>query len=252
MLIAKSCIFIGKRSSLEIKWNNPRRLRLSRPERAGRAKPLVLNWATYPSATITVYRDHIAITDKWPHRILDFPRAGIIAIRAHLMLAEVQIVHNVVGLPPYIGFSAGAAADLALEGLMRFGYPVQMGKSIKIGDTLTRKISWASIVGPSFGAIVAFVLSFMFSARRLWFLTPALIHSGGRNVPTADFARFMGRIFLVAGIASTALALILFLIQFCQIRKCRQEKEMHAQWRGTRAEFQAQARKYDPVTARAI
>ena len=45
---------------------------------------------------------------------------------------------------------------------MRFGYPVQMGKSIKIGDTLTRKISWASILGPSFGAIVAFVLSFMF------------------------------------------------------------------------------------------
>ena len=82
----------------------------------GKGKAVGSQLATYPSATITVYRDHIAITDKWPHRILDSPWAGIIAISSALMLAEVQIVHNVVGLPPYIGFSRAPQRTLLSRG----------------------------------------------------------------------------------------------------------------------------------------
>jgi len=58
------------------------------------------------------------------------------------------------------------------------------------------------------GGLCALVIGTLFKFRALWFLKADTIVSGGKEMPTAEFAAYGARIFFVVGILFVAGALV--------------------------------------------
>jgi hypothetical protein len=63
------------------------------------------------------------------------------------------------------------------------------------------------------GPVAAVVLGVLFKFRLLPFLRSDTILSGGRQIPTADFAGFMSRAFFIFAAASLVLAVTYVLVR---------------------------------------
>lgn len=63
------------------------------------------------------------------------------------------------------------------------------------------------------GPIAAVILGVLFRFRVLPFLKSDTILSGGKQMPTVDFANFMSRIFFIFAAASFVLAVVWLIIQ---------------------------------------
>ncbi|MDB6074763.1 MAG: hypothetical protein JWO89_2403 [Verrucomicrobiaceae bacterium] len=70
------------------------------------------------------------------------------------------------------------------------------------------------------GGIGALVVGMLAKHRMLWFLHNDTILSGGREVPTAEFAAFLSRILLTAGAVFIVLAFV-FLVTLSEERRRR-------------------------------
>ena len=62
------------------------------------------------------------------------------------------------------------------------------------------------------GPVAAVILGVLFRLRLLPFLNGDTIVSGGKEVPTADFANFMSRIFFIFAFAALVFAIIYLMI----------------------------------------
>lgn len=70
------------------------------------------------------------------------------------------------------------------------------------------------------GGIGALIVGTLFKYRLLWFLHEDTILSGGRQVPTDEFAALISRMFLIAGFIFIVLAFV-FLLVLSEDRKRR-------------------------------
>ena len=63
------------------------------------------------------------------------------------------------------------------------------------------------------GPLAGVVLGVLFRLRLMPFLRADTIRSGGKEVPTVDFANMMSRIFFIFAIAGLALAIVYLIVE---------------------------------------
>ena len=80
-----------------------------------------------PTATLSIYRNRLVITERSPRLIYDFARSEVVRI-VHKDLfwlsRQLQVVHTRADYPSYIAFSP-LNPDQVLDGFRRVGYPVE-------------------------------------------------------------------------------------------------------------------------------
>lgn len=178
----------------------------------GGARLGVVN-ATYPFVSGRATREAISLSIPALRMFLEseyaFPANAVIAIERYVLLPffawGVRIHHCVPHYPSKVILWTFGNPNKLLDSIAATGFqPQGRPGPMPSGATPSISMPWGMLGGGVWGVL----LGFMFKLRLLPFLRDDTILSGGKRVPTAQFAAFGAQWFFVAGGAFLVISLL--------------------------------------------